>query len=56
MTKNECILKHFIILAPFFALLNNVLELRLDAKKVLVQHRRPIAQKVQNIGAIQNKN
>ena len=50
MTKNECILKQFIILAPFFALLNNVLELRLDAKKVLVQHRRPIAQKVQNIG------
>ena len=37
-------------LAPFFALLNNIFELRLDAKKVLVQHRRPIAQKVQSIG------
>eukprot|EP00092_Neocalanus_flemingeri_P069742 GFUD01085523.1.p1 GENE.GFUD01085523.1~~GFUD01085523.1.p1 ORF type:complete len:945 (+),score=222.25 GFUD01085523.1:241-3075(+) len=37
-------------LAPFFAFCNNVLELRLDAKKILVQHRRPIAQKVQSIG------
>jgi len=37
-------------LAPFFALLNNILEIRLDAKKVLIQHRRPIAQKVQCIG------
>jgi len=37
-------------LAPFFALLNNILELRLDAKKVIVEHRRPTAQKVQNIG------
>jgi len=37
-------------LAPFFALCNNVLELRLDAKKILVQHRRPIAQKVKSIG------
>jgi len=37
-------------LAPFFAFFNNVLELRLDAKKILVQHRRPIAQKVQSIG------
>ena len=33
-------------LAPFFALLNNILELRLDAKKILELHRRPIAQKV----------
>jgi len=37
-------------LAPFFAFCNNVLELRLDAKKILIQHRRPIAQKVQSIG------
>lgn len=37
-------------LAPFFAFLNNILELRLDAKKVLVHYRRPIAQKVQGIG------
>ena len=33
-------------LAPLFALLNNILELRLDAKKILELHRRPIAQKV----------
>ena len=26
-------------LAPFFAFLNNILELRLDAKKVLVHYR-----------------
>merc|ERR1719427_2453414 len=37
-------------LAPFFAFCNNILELRLDAKKILVQHRRPIAQKVKSIG------
>ena len=37
-------------LAPFFALLNNILELRLDARKLLVQHRRPTAQMVQSIG------
>jgi anoctamin-1 len=37
-------------LAPLFALLNNILELRLDAKKILEQHRRPIAQKVRSIG------
>merc|ERR1719427_2488965 len=37
-------------LAPFFAFCNNVLELRLDAKKILIQHRRPIAQKVRSIG------
>ena len=35
-------------LAPLFALLNNVCELRLDAKKILELHRRPIAQKVVN--------
>merc|ERR1719427_901042 len=37
-------------LAPFFAFCNNVLELRLDAKKILVQHRRTVAQKVRSIG------
>ena len=41
-------------LAPFFALCNNVLELRLDAKKILELHRRPTglatAQKVRSIG------
>ena len=37
-------------LAPFFAFLNNVLELRIDARKLLVQHRRPTAKRVQSIG------
>ena len=37
-------------LAPLFALLNNVLELRLDAKKLLVLHRRPVAHRVRDIG------
>ena len=32
-------------LAPLFALFNNVFELRLDAKKLLVHHRRPVAQR-----------
>ena len=37
-------------LAPLFALLNNVFELRLDAKKLLVLHRRPVAHRVRDIG------
>eukprot|EP00096_Caligus_rogercresseyi_P006888 TRINITY_DN2387_c0_g1_i3.p1 TRINITY_DN2387_c0_g1~~TRINITY_DN2387_c0_g1_i3.p1 ORF type:complete len:280 (+),score=86.39 TRINITY_DN2387_c0_g1_i3:60-899(+) len=37
-------------LAPLFALLNNLFELRLDAKKLLVHHRRPVAQRVKDIG------
>ena len=37
-------------LAPLFALINNILEVRLDAKKLLVQYRRPSAQKVKSIG------
>ena len=37
-------------LAPLFALLNNVLELRLDAKKLIVLHRRPVAYRVRDIG------
>ncbi|KAK2583391.1 hypothetical protein KPH14_009379 [Odynerus spinipes] len=37
-------------LAPFFALLNNVLEMRLDAKKLLVMYRRPVGQRVTDIG------
>ncbi|XP_020710663.2 anoctamin-1 isoform X2 [Athalia rosae] len=37
-------------LAPFFALLNNVLEMRLDAKKLLVMYRRPVGQRVRDIG------
>ena len=37
-------------IAPLFALLNNILELRLDSKKILEKHRRPTAQKVRSIG------
>ena len=45
---------YFVILfsnsAPFFALLVNILDIRLDAKKILTQYRRPIAKRVQCIG------
>ncbi|KAK9737785.1 Calcium-activated chloride channel [Popillia japonica] len=37
-------------LAPFFALLNNILEMRLDARKLLTFYRRPVTQRVRNIG------
>lgn len=37
-------------LAPLFALLNNILEVRLDAKKFLTFYRRPVSQRVKNIG------
>lgn len=37
-------------LAPVFALLNNILEMRLDAKKLLTFHRRPVTQRVRDIG------
>ncbi|KAK9512825.1 hypothetical protein O3M35_001156 [Rhynocoris fuscipes] len=37
-------------LAPLFALINNVMEMRLDAKKLLTYHRRPVAQRVRSIG------
>ncbi|PNF43988.1 hypothetical protein B7P43_G00902 [Cryptotermes secundus] len=37
-------------LAPFFALLNNILEMRLDAKKCLRYYRRPVPKRVKNIG------
>lgn len=37
-------------LAPLFALLNNILEMRLDAKKLLTYHRRPVSQRVRDIG------
>nr|XP_022909053.1 anoctamin-4 isoform X2 [Onthophagus taurus] len=37
-------------LAPFFALLNNILEMRLDARKLLSFYRRPVTQRVRNIG------
>ncbi|XP_043246594.1 anoctamin-5-like isoform X2 [Amphibalanus amphitrite] len=38
-------------LAPLFALINNVVEIRLDAYKYVTQTRRPLAQRVQDIGA-----
>ncbi|XP_039765909.1 anoctamin-5-like isoform X2 [Pararge aegeria] len=37
-------------LAPLFALINNVLEMRLDAKKFLTCYRRPVPQRVNAIG------
>ncbi|CAH0557259.1 unnamed protein product [Brassicogethes aeneus] len=37
-------------LAPFFALLNNILEMRLDARKLLTFYRRPVSQRVRDIG------
>ena len=36
--------------APIFALINNILEVHVDAYKLLTQHRRPIAQASQDIG------
>ncbi|KAK9870210.1 hypothetical protein WA026_006294 [Henosepilachna vigintioctopunctata] len=37
-------------LAPLFALLNNIFEMRLDAKKFLKYYRRPVPTRVKNIG------
>ncbi|XP_049825597.1 anoctamin-5-like isoform X2 [Aethina tumida] len=37
-------------LAPLFALINNVLEMRLDATKFIKYFRRPVPQRVSNIG------
>lgn len=37
-------------LAPLFALINNVLEMRLDAKKFIKYYRRPVPQRVKDIG------
>lgn len=38
-------------LAPLFALLNNIAEIRLDAYKMVKEARRPLAERVQDIGA-----
>jgi hypothetical protein len=38
-------------LAPLFALLNNLVEIRLDAYKFIVQHRRPIPKRIASLGA-----
>ncbi|XP_035232219.1 anoctamin-5-like isoform X2 [Stegodyphus dumicola] len=40
-------------LAPLFALLNNIVEIRLDAYKYVTQLRRPLSARVPNIGAWQ---
>ena len=37
-------------LAPFFALLNNWVEIRLDAHKFITVFRRPVAERAQDIG------
>lgn len=37
-------------LAPLFALLNNVIEIRLDAKKFVTELRRPVAIRAKDIG------
>lgn len=37
-------------LAPLFALINNVFEMRLDAKKFIKYYRRPVPQRVKSIG------
>lgn len=38
-------------LAPLFALLNNIVEIRLDAYKMVKEARRPLAERVEDIGA-----
>ncbi|KAF9968830.1 Anoctamin-7 [Actinomortierella ambigua] len=38
-------------IAPIFALLNNLIEIRVDAYKLLTQHRRPVSQSAQDIGS-----
>lgn len=40
-------------LAPLLALINNILEIRVDAWKFTTQFRRPVASKARNIGAWQ---
>uniref|UniRef100_A0A8C6TK48 Anoctamin n=1 Tax=Neogobius melanostomus TaxID=47308 RepID=A0A8C6TK48_9GOBI len=37
-------------LAPFFALVNNWVEIRLDAHKFVAEYRRPVAERAQDIG------
>lgn len=41
-------------LAPLLALINNVIEMRLDAFKMLKFFRRPVAQRIRNIGVWYN--
>ncbi|KAK1900613.1 Anoctamin-7 [Dissostichus eleginoides] len=37
-------------LAPFFALINNWVEIRLDAQKFVIEYRRPVVERVQDLG------
>ena len=37
-------------LAPFFALINNWVEIRLDSQKLVTETRRPLAERAQDIG------
>lgn len=39
-------------LGPFFALINNLLEIRLDAYKFIVVFQRPMAARAQDIGKL----
>lgn len=39
-------------LAPLFALLNNIIEIRLDAKKFVTELRRPVAARAKDIGKL----
>ncbi|KAJ3331573.1 Anoctamin-7 [Blyttiomyces sp. JEL0837] len=41
-------------LAPLFALVNNMSELRVDSYKLLAQYRRPFASRAQSIGLVQH--
>ena len=40
-------------LAPLFALLNNIIEIRLDAYKLVTQFKRPVASRAVDIGQFQ---
>lgn len=42
-------------LAPLFALLNNVIEIRLDAKKFVTELRRPVAVRAKDIGKLSRR-
>jgi hypothetical protein len=39
-------------IAPLFAFLNNILEIRIDSHKFLVQMRRPLAKRARDIGML----
>jgi len=41
-------------LAPLFALLNNIIEIRLDAYKLVTQFKRPVASRAIDIGMFNN--